>query len=152
MTKPQARELTIARVFNVPARYLFLAYSQPEHIKRWFGPEGWPVTKAEMDFRQGGTFRFQMTGPDGEKGPPFGGQYLEIVPNEKIVYDNGFDSEDDKMIVTVTFAETDGKTLLTMHTLFPSDEMAATHIGGGMEEGVQSGFDQLERLVAELSV
>jgi uncharacterized protein YndB with AHSA1/START domain len=146
------RELVITRVFDAPARLLFEAYSKPEHIKRWFGPRGWPVTLCEMDFRRGGRFRFAMTGPDGTQGMPFGGEYLEIVPNLKIVYDNGFESPGaEKMIVTVTFDERADKTTLTMRFVFASLAMKREHVDGGIEEGVNSGLDQLAELAAEMS-
>lgn len=145
------RELFITRVFDAPARILFEAHTKPEHIKKWFGPRGWPVTLCEMDFRKGGHFRFQMTGPEGEKSPPFGGEYLEIVPDRKIVYDNGFEEPgSEKMVVTITFDEKNGKTTLTMHTVFASVAMKQIHVGGGMVEGVNSGLDQLGELAAVL--
>lgn len=113
------REVTITRVYDAPARLLFEAYSKPEHIRKWFGPKGWPVTRCEMDFRVGGSFRFAMTGPSGKQNTPFGGQYREIIPNRKIVYDNGFETKGaGRMLVTVTFDEKDGKTTLSIHTLF----------------------------------
>lgn len=146
-----ARELTLTRVIDAPASLLFEAYSRPEHIMKWFGPVGWPVTLAEIDFRVGGMFKFAMTGPSGVQNEPFGGTYLEIVPDRKIVYDNGFNFEK-MMVVTVTFDELEGgKTRLTMHTVFASDEMAKMHIGGGFEAGTNSGLDQLEDLVADLA-
>jgi uncharacterized protein YndB with AHSA1/START domain len=77
------REVIITRVFDAPARFLFEAYSKPEHIMRWFGPKGWPVTLCEMDFRVGGKFRFAMTGPSGRQNTPFGGEYLEILPKQE---------------------------------------------------------------------
>ncbi len=144
------RELTLTRVIDAPAALLFEAYSRPEHIMRWFGPVGWPVTFAEIDFRVGGAFKFAMTGPSGVQNEPFGGTYLEIVQDRKIVYDNGFNGEK-MMVVTVTFDEVDGKTKLTMHTVFASDEMAKMHLGGGFEAGTNSGLDQLEDLVADLA-
>jgi uncharacterized protein YndB with AHSA1/START domain len=145
------REVFITREFDAPARILFEAHSKPEHIKRWFGPRGWPVTLCEMDFRKGGHFRFQMTGPGGEKGPPFGGEYLELVPNRKIVYDNGFEEPGaERMVVTITLDEHGGKTKLTMHTVFASVAMKNLHVGGGFVEGVGSGLDQLGELAAEL--
>ena len=145
------REVVITRVFDAPARLLFEAYSKPEHVKRWFGPKGWPVTLCEMDFRGGGRFRFAMTGPDGVQGTPFGGQYLEIVPDRKIVYDNGFELPGaEKMVVTITYEEQGGKTTFTMHTLFASLAMKNEHVGGGFVDGVGSGLDQLADVVAEM--
>jgi len=145
------RTVVITRVFDVPARLLFEAWSKREHIMRWFGPKGWPVTLCEMDFREGGRFRFAMTGPDGKQNTPFGGEYLEIVPNRKIVYDNAFELPGaEKMVVTVTFEEKSGKTTLTMRTVFASLAMKNEHVGGGLEQGVASAFDQLEDVVADL--
>jgi uncharacterized protein YndB with AHSA1/START domain len=145
------REVIITREFDAPARLLFKAYSEREHIMKWFGPKGWPVTLCEMDFRKGGRFRFAMTGPSGKQNTPFGGEYLEIVPNRKIVYDNGFETPGaERMIVTVTFDERAGKTTLTMHTLFASVAMKALHVGGGFVQGTGSGLDQLADVVADL--
>ncbi len=145
------REVIITRVFDVPAHLLFEAYSKPEHIMRWFGPEGWPVTHCEMDFRVGGRYRFAMTGPDGKQNTPFGGEYLEIVPDRKIVYDDSFESPGaEQMVVTVTFEEDAGRTTLTIATLFASLAMKQAHMGAGYSQGVGSGLDQLAELVAEM--
>lgn len=145
------RTVVITRVFDAPARLLFLAYSKPEHIMKWFGPKGWPVTMCEMDFRKGGRFRMAMTGPSGKQNTPFGGAYLEIVPNRKIVYDNGFESPGaERMVVTVTFDEKRGKTTLTISTLFGSVAMKNEHMGMGYEQGTNSGLDQLADVVSAM--
>jgi uncharacterized protein YndB with AHSA1/START domain len=145
------REVVIRRVFDAPARLLFEACSKPEHVAKWFGPKGWPITLCEMDFRKGGRFRFAMTGPDGIQNTPFGGEYLDIVPNQKIVYDNAFEEPGaEKMIVTMTYDENDGKTTLTIHTLFASVAMRNEHVQGGIEAGINSGLDQLVDVVADL--
>ena len=146
------RELVITREFDVPARFLFEAYSKPEHLRRWFGPVGWPLTLCEVDFRPGGRFRFAMTGPSGEQNTPFGGTYLEIVPDRRIVFDNSFEGPDaKKMVMTVTFDESpDGRTTLTLHTLFESAAMRDEYAGLGFVEGTNSGYDQLAEVVAEL--
>jgi len=144
------REVIITRVIDTPARFLFLAYSRADYVKRWFGPKGWPLTTCEMDFRVGGKFRFGMTGPEGNAGPPFGAEYLEIVPNKKIVYDNGFDGAP-KMLLTISFDEIDGsRTRLTIHTLFPTVAMKNEHVGYGYVVGIESGLDQFADFVAEL--
>lgn len=147
------REVTITRDFDAPARLLFEAYSKPEHIRRFFGPKGWPVTLCEMDFRVGGKFRFAMTGPSGRQNTPFGGEYLEIIPNRKIVYDNGFETKGaGRMVVTLTFDElAGGKTRLTIHTVFESIAMRNSHMSRGYEQGTNSGLDQLAELAAELA-
>ena len=142
------REVVIRREFDAPARLLFEAYRNPEYLKRWLGPKGWPLTLCEMDFRKGGRFRFAMTGPDGIQGAPFGGEYLEIIPDRKIAY--VIDTYDERMTVTLTYDEKDGKTTLTYHTLFGSVAMKNEHIGMGFEQGITSALDQLEDIVAEM--
>ena len=145
------REFIITRVFDAPARLVFLAHSKPEHVRRWFGPKGWPISKCEMDFRVGGEFHFQMTSDEGEAGPPFGGTYREIEPNRKIVYDNGFEAPGSgRMLVTVLFEEFGGRTHLTVSTVFDSVAMKEEYLGVGMAEGMQSGFDQLADVVEDL--
>ena len=151
-TVPAAeRELVITRVFGAPARLLFTAWSTREHIMKWFGPVGWPVTMCEMDFRVGGRWRMAMTGASGTQNTPFGGTYLEIVPNRKIVFDNAFEAPGaEKMIMTITFAEKGGKTALTFHTLFASAAMKREYVGLGFAAGANSGLDQLEGVVAAM--
>ena len=145
------REVVIEREFDVPAHFLFAAWSKPEHLRKWFGPVGWPVTLCEMDFRKGGRFRIAMTGPSGVENTPFGGTYLEIVPNRKIVYDNAFEELGaEKMVVTVTFEEKSETTKLTMHTLFASLAMRDAHVGGGFVQGTGSALDQLADVVASM--
>jgi uncharacterized protein YndB with AHSA1/START domain len=145
------REVVITRVLDAPARLLFAAYSAPEHLTQWFGPKGWPLTLCEMDFRVGGRYRFAMTGPDGTQATPFGGEYLEIVPNRKIVYTSAFETPDaESMTVTVTFDEEGGQTTLTIHTLFASVAMKNTLLGMDFAQGMASGLEQLGDVVAAL--
>jgi uncharacterized protein YndB with AHSA1/START domain len=146
------REVIITRTYDAPARLLFVAWSKPEHLMKWFGPVGWPLTLCEVDFRMGGRFRFAMTGPSGRQDTPFGGEYLEIVPH-RIVFDNAFEAPGaEKMITTVTFDEKDGRTTLTHHTLFASVAMKNEYVGMGFVQGVGSGFDQLAGVVATMKV
>ena len=153
------RTASISRKMNVAAKYLFAAHAAPEHLMRWFGPVGYPVTLCEQDFRVGGRFRMAMTGPDGVQGPPFGGTYLEIIPNRRIVYDNSFEDgvggemnlkNAGTMVMTVTFAEDGNDTMVTVSTLFQSVAMKVEYLGVGILEGIASGFDQLEGVAAEL--
>ncbi|WP_207486076.1 SRPBCC domain-containing protein [Arenibaculum pallidiluteum] len=138
------REVVATRDFDVPAHVLFTAFTQPEHVAKWFGPKGWLVTTAEADFRVGGRFRYSAAAPDGSQVAPFGGEYLEIVPDRKIVYDSGVgELGAGRIIVTATFDETDGRTALTIRSLFESVATRSAHIGAGYVFGVNSTLDQL---------
>ncbi len=147
------REVVFTRVFEVPARLLFLAHTKPEHVLQWFGPKScYPLSLCEMDFRVGGKYRFAMKNPQGELMTPFGGEYLAIEQDRKISYSNTFEAPGaETMIVTVTFDEKDGKTTLTHHTLFGSLAMKKLHLGMGYEGGVGSGLEQLADLAKGLS-
>lgn len=156
---PADRELLLTRVVDAPARLLFLAYSKPEHVKRWFGPPGYPLTTCEMEFKEGGRFTFAMTGPDGVEGARFGGRYIEIVPSKRVVYEHGFFELPEgmpkdvmgTMRVTVTFDErSDGKTELTIHTLFETKAMRDTHAGFGYEQGVLAALPNLVEVARSL--
>jgi uncharacterized protein YndB with AHSA1/START domain len=151
-TEPQAdRQIIITRQFDALARVLFLAHSKPEHVMNWFGPVGWPLTTCEMDFRVGGRYHFAMTGPGDEPGPPFGGEYLEIEPDRRIVYTNGFEAPGSpRFVVEVTFEETGGKTTLTMVTTFESKAVRDQYVEMGFEAGTNSGLDQLADVAAAL--
>ena len=145
------REVILTRVYDAPARLLFECWSKPEHVIKWFGPVGWPLTLCEIDFRKGGRFRFAMTGSSGVQNTPFGGEYLEIVPPRKLVFTNGFETPNaEKMICTVTFDEAGGKTTLIVRTLFSTVAVKNTHIEVGFRQGLGSGLDQLADVVAGL--
>jgi len=146
------RENTIVREFAVPVAALFTAFTTPEHTMKWFGPVGWPLTLCEMDFRVGGKWRFAMTGDSGVQSTPFGGTYLEIVPNRRIKFDNSFEEAGSKtMIMTWEYEDLGSRSRLTMTTLFESVEMKDEYLKYGMEEGVASSFDQLAGVAAEIA-
>ncbi|MCY1127594.1 SRPBCC domain-containing protein [Frigidibacter sp. RF13] len=155
------RTAVISRKIPVPARYLFAAHASADHISRWFGPVGYPVTSCDYDFRVGGRWRMVMTSPDGVEGPPFGGTILDIEPNRRIVYSNRFEdgvggemnlrNAGDEMIHTVTFDEVGGFTTVTVSILFATVAMKEEFLGIGMLEGISSGLDQWEAVAKILA-
>ena len=75
------------RNFNVPVELLYRAWSQPEHIKNWWGPDGFTNTFYEFDFRSGGRWLFTMHGPDG-KNYENESAFETIKENELIVFNH----------------------------------------------------------------
>jgi uncharacterized protein YndB with AHSA1/START domain len=118
------RELVFTRVFDAPRELVFEMWTDPRHVAQWWGPRGFTTTIHEMDVRPGGVWRLVMHGPDGTD---YKNRivFLQVVKPERLVYEHApeKDSETVNIHVTVTFAEHDGKTALTMRMLFPS----ATH-------------------------
>lgn len=134
------RDLVITQVFDAPRRIVFEAWTKPEHLARWWGPKGFTLPVCEMDFRAGGKFHFVMRGPDG-KDYPFQGAYLEIVEPERIVFQGTIhDDPGHKVWTTVTLAEQEDKTKLTLNQTysFVSD---ATR---GAPEGWRQTLDRLK--------
>lgn len=126
-------ELLISHTFDAPAALVFSLWSNPEHMKRWMGPQGYVCPAAEIDFRVGGAYRGMMKSPKNEENW-FGGVYREIVPHRRLVFTFAWDagpSGSVETLVTITFTERDGKTVQMFHqTPFTSVEARDRHVGG----------------------
>ena len=148
--KKSEREVVVTRTFDAPARLVFEAWSKPELFKKWWVPRsmGMTLRSCELDVRTGGTYRL-VFGDDPANPMAFFGTYLEVVPNERIVWTNE-ESGDAGAVTTVTFEERDGKTLLVMSELYPTKE-ALDAAGTGAQEAMDETFGQLDELLAELS-
>jgi len=145
--RTSGRELVVTRTFNAPARILFEAWTKPELMKQWWAPKsiGVPLLSCEMDVRVGGTYRLEF-GHDASESMAFVGKYLDVLPPSRLVWTN--EEGEDGAVTTVTFEEMDGKTLLTVHELYPSRE--ALDAGHGAEEGMPEQFEQLDALLVTL--
>jgi len=117
------RQIVITRVFDAPPELVFNVWTASEQIGNWWGPNGFTITTHVMDVRPGGTWTFIMHGPDGTDYPNKI-DYLEVVKPERLVYKHGSGEQNDtgQFHVTVTFSEQNGKTQLTMWSLFPTVE------------------------------
>jgi uncharacterized protein YndB with AHSA1/START domain len=148
--KKSDREVVVTRTFDAPARLVFEAWSKPELFRKWWVPRsmGMTLRSCEMDVRTGGKYRL-VFGDDPANPMAFFGKYLEVVPDERIVWTNE-ESGDAGSVTTVTFEERDGKTLLVMCELYPSKE-ALDAAGTGAQEATHETFGQLDELLAELS-
>ena len=111
------RELVITRVIDAPRRLVFKAWMQPEHVARWWGPQGFTTIHCEMDIRVGGTYRCGMRSPQGIEHWKRG-VYREIVEPERIVFTFAWENADGnpshELLTTVTFAEQGEKSKLTL--------------------------------------
>jgi uncharacterized protein YndB with AHSA1/START domain len=140
-TKPS---LTLKRRFKAPPAKVFAAWTDPEKIRRWMGPEGVVGLSAEMDARAGGRYRLLMRSPDGEE-HDVSGVYREVVPNEKLVFTWAWKSTPERQSLVTVLLKPDGDgTLLTLtHEQF-FDETARDH----HRQGWTGSLDKLERFVA----
>ncbi len=115
------RELVFTRVFDAPRELVFEAWTDPKHVARWWGPNGFTTTIQEMDVRPGGVWRHVMRGPDGRD---YLNKiiFLEVVRPERLVFKHEPEKGSEPVThqTTVTFAEEGSKTSVTMRMLFPS--------------------------------
>ncbi|HEX9744578.1 MAG TPA: SRPBCC family protein [bacterium] len=118
------REVVITRLINASAERVYQAWTDPEQVRQWWGPDGFTLTTHEMDVKPGGVWRFIMHGPDGVDFPNTI-NFKEIVEAEKLVYLHSGDENVENNIrfdVTVIFKEVEGKTELTMKMVFETAE------------------------------
>jgi uncharacterized protein YndB with AHSA1/START domain len=151
--RPSDRELVVRRTFNGPAHIVFDAWTRPELLKRWWAPKSFGVSlfECESDLRVGGTYRYAF-GRDPKNPEVFSGRYVEVKPPSRLVFSQLYERmrEAGEVVVTATFEEDQGRTLLTLHQLFPSKEALEGAIASGMERGMRITLDQLEELIAGL--
>jgi uncharacterized protein YndB with AHSA1/START domain len=148
--KTSEREVVVTRTFDAPARLVFEAWSEPDLFRKWWVPRsmGMTLRSCEMDVRTGGKNRL-VFGDDPANPMAFFGSYLEVVPDERIVWTNE-ESGDAGSVTTVTFEARDGRTLLVMSELYPTKE-ALDAAGTGAQEATHETFGQLDELLAGLS-
>jgi uncharacterized protein YndB with AHSA1/START domain len=143
------RELVVTRMFDAPPSTVFKAWSQPELFQRWWVPKsatGISLVSCDMDVRTGGKYRLEF-GAGGSDTMAFYGKYLEVVPDERIVWTN--DEGEEGAITTVTFQDLGGKTLLNFHEVYPSKEALEEALQGSAA-GLPEQLGQLDELLSSI--
>jgi len=130
-------ELLITRIFDAPVSVVFQIWERRDHLIRWWGPKDFTCTSFELDFRPGGAWRACIVS-DAYGENWMSGHYREIEKDKRIVFtfawEGGRDQPGVETLVTVTFAEQDGRTVQTFHQVpFRSVESRDSHVGGWNE-------------------
>lgn len=145
------RELVLTRIIDAPRERVFAAWTQPDLLKQWFAPRPWTTTVAELDVRPGGASFVIMRDPDGNEYPNHG-VYLEVVPNEKLVFTDAYTeawqpSDKPFMTVVLTFEDEGGKTRYTARARHWTVEDRKAHEQMGFHEGWGMVAGQMEDLL-----
>ena len=154
-TQTDPRELVITRMIDVPRAKLFRCWTEPALIVQWFTPPPWKTVHAETDVRSGGSSYIVMQGPDGTQRPNRG-VYLEVVPNERLVFTDAYTSADwtpaDKPFFTcvLTFEDVGGQTRYTARARHWTAEDCAAHEKMGFHQGWGIAADQMAALARTL--
>ena len=154
LTLPTDEQILVTREFDAPRQLVWKAMTTPELVRRWWHAKRGEVTVCEIDLRVGGKWRYAMVTPDGSQ-VAFHGDYVEIVPDERIVareiYEGLPDGVSAEELNTFTFADAgDGRTKLTLLIQAPSKDARDAILESGMEDGLQDALDLLEQLAASL--
>ena len=152
ITTPTDRELTMTRVFDAPRELVWEALTKPELLKRWLGVHnGWVFETCELDLRVGGRYRYVWRSPTGYA-MGMGGEYLEIVPREKIVSTEKFDDAwyEGKAVGTLTLTERNGQTTMSTVVKYDTKEIRDAVLKSPMETGVVAAYNTLDGLLASL--
>ena len=148
LTVPSDLEIVMQRVFNAPARTLFDVWTKPEHVRKWYAVRSTTVTVCDIDLRVGGAWRWVLTKPQGME-IAFSGVFLEIDPPHRLQRTEIFESMPGPgCIVTLTFDEEEGQTMLTMNMLFQTKQERDICLKSGMELGVQECYRKIDELLA----
>lgn len=143
-------DLVLEREIDVPRELVWRAWTQPEHVKQWFAPAPWTISECEIDLRPGGQFYTVMQSPEGQSFPNMG-CYLEIVPNEKLVFTNALTpgyrpSEQPFFTAIVTLEPTATGTRYTAIAKHKDQAGRQQHEEMGFLEGWGQTLDQLVAL------
>jgi uncharacterized protein YndB with AHSA1/START domain len=139
------REITYVRVFDAPRETVWSAWSEPEHVKQWWGPSGFTNTFHEFDFRPGGHWRFIMHAPNGMDFQNHN-LFVEIRQPELIVMDH---VEEPRFRMTAVFEDLGDKTKITFRQVFESAE-ACEQVKPYAIPGAHQTFDKLSGHLAAL--
>ena len=143
------RELLLTRTFNAPIELVWEVWTDPEHIKNWWGPNGFTNTIYTMKVEPGGEWDFVMHGPDGTdyKNKSI---FKEIIKNKKIVYEH---ISGPKFLATVTFTAEGNKTTLNWHMLFETAEQFEQVVKVfKADEGLKQNGERLDSYLANMNI
>lgn len=148
--EPGIPQIVITREFDAPRDLVFRAYTDPELFVRWMGPRELTTTIDTFDVRNGGTWRYVATDPQGEEYGFHGVFHGDPTP-ERIVQTFEFEGMPGHVSMeTLDLQERDGRTVLRSVASFQSVEDRDGMVASGMEGGVQDSYDRLTELLAEL--
>lgn len=149
-----ALTLTVTAEFDASAERVWQLWSDPRQLERWWGPPSHPATFTDHEIVPGGRAAYFMTAPDGKE---YHGWWRieEVEPPAHLRFEDGFADEEGKpnaemptTIATVTIAEADGATTMSIESRYASREGMEQVIEMGTEQGVTEALGQIDALLA----
>ncbi|MFK7694885.1 SRPBCC family protein [Paenibacillus sp. HJGM_3] len=144
-TMVKDNQILTTRVFKAPRELVYEVWTKPEHLDKWWGPNGFKNTFQEFDFRPGGHWRFIMHGPDGTDYQNHN-VFKDIVKPERIVFEH---TASPHFVTTVLFEDLGKETKIHFRMEFDSAE-ECKEISKYAVEGNKETLDRLEALLDQL--
>lgn len=151
-------DLVLTRVVKVPRTVVWRAWTEPEHMVKWFTPAPWQTVSCEVDLKLGGLFRTVMRSPDGKDTNEPAGCFLEIVPPQKLVWTTvlgpGFRPVAKPFLpftAILTFEDVPGGTRYTARVLHKDEADRQRHADMGFEAGWGKALDQLVAIADQIT-
>jgi len=156
---PDALSMTLTAEFDASPERVWQLWADPRQLERWWGPPTYPATVDSHDLRAGGRVEYHMTGPEGDQ--PHG--YWEVTeadPPHSLAFRDGFANDDGTpnpdlptTEARVTIEEiSDGRTRMSIDSIFPSTKAMEQLLAMGMEEGFTLALGQIDAILAEDAV
>jgi uncharacterized protein YndB with AHSA1/START domain len=155
---PVSNDIVINKVFNLPLNAVWLAWTEPEHLKKWWGPKGFTCPSSQIEAKVGGKYLNCMRGSDGKEYWSTG-EVKEFIPERKLVITDSFADEKGnirsasdygmpgnwpkELLITVYFEEADGATKMKLRHQGVPGEVREDCIKSWNES-----FDKLENNIA----
>jgi uncharacterized protein YndB with AHSA1/START domain len=146
--------ISMTRTFNAPRDLVFAAHSSCEHVSKWWGPRRHSFASCDMDFVEGGAWRYVLRNADSGEVYPFKGVFQEIQAPERLTWTFVFDVapfNEHETVETMIFTEEDGQTTITTTSSAPSVEMRDGILSSGMAEGAAETYDRLDEYLADMT-
>lgn len=149
--------LTIERLFTIPKEIVFEAFSQPQIVEKWWGPEGWQTDISKFEFRRDGEWHYRMYCSNQQKPENIGKEvyakavFQSIVAPDKIIYKdvalkgaNHKEGDKPEMLTTIEFGENESQTKVLIHVTLKTPEELQQVIAMGHRDGMEMQLNKLE--------
>lgn len=144
------RTITIKKTFNAPIALVWKAWSDPQHIAKWWNPRGEGTTIVAHSFKVGGKWKYSMLMPNGQEFIAEG-KYTEIIELEKIASTANFRPMTEGVEIVSLFKKNGDQTDFTFHVIHPTEAYKIQQEQMGIMNGWGSVFSRLEEFLKELS-
>jgi len=156
---PEALTMTLTAEFDASPERVWQLWADPRQLERWWGPPTYPATVDSHDLRPGGRVEYHMTGPEGDQ-PRGYWDVAEADAPHALAFHDGFANDDGTPNADLPGTESrvrieaigDGRTRMSIDSIFPSTEAMEQILAMGMEDGLTQAIGQIDAILAEDTV